>query len=414
MRGFDTRISLEEALAGVRRHLVEPDPATDVEDIVVERCVGRVVACEVEARYDVPGFDRAAMDGWALRGRDTFGASPSSPLRLPIVGEAMPAVPFAAFLPEGQAVRIMTGAPLPEGADAVLPAEEGREEGEILRAEGSVAPRRHVAARGEDLRGGDVFLETGRVLRPQDAGAAAAAGWARIPVWRRPAVRLLVTGDELVPAGAEPGPGRTVDANSVVLGALVDRDGGALIAARIPDDREALRAALVEAAGAGDLVLISGGSSVGREDHAPTLLDEEGEVVFHGVAMRPSSPSGFGRLGETPVFLLPGHPVSCLCAYDFFAGPWLRRRAGRRWPWPYAAASARVAAKIVSSLGRTDYVRVAVEDGEVRPLSTSGAGILSSTVRADGFVIVPEGLEGYGEGERVRVHLYDLPPGEGP
>jgi len=207
---------------------------------------------------------------------------------------------------------------------------------------------------------------------------------------------------------------KIVDSNSVMLAALVDRDGGATLPFEIlPDDPEAIRAAL--ASDDADVVLVSGGSSVGQEDHAPRLVAEIGRLDFHGISMRPSSPTGVGRLGvgadgtdpERFVFLLPGNPVSCLCAYEFFAGPTIRALGGRRRDWPHPRVKLPLARKISSSLGRTDYVRVTIEDGQVVPLATSGASILSSTVRADGVVIVPRDAEGCPEWAEVEVRLYD-------
>jgi molybdopterin molybdotransferase len=203
-----------------------------------------------------------------------------------------------------------------------------------------------------------------------------------------------------------PGGARIVDSNSVMLRALVARDGGTLLPFEIlPDDPDRVRDALRSEAA--DVLLVSGGSSVGAEDHAPRLLAELGQLDFHGVSMRPSSPTGVGRIGRRPVFLLPGNPVSCLCAYEFFAGPSLRALGGRSRAWPHRRVRLPLQRKIHSAVGRTDYVRVAIEGGAVVPIATSGASILSSTVRAAGCVIVPREREGVPEGGRVDVLLYD-------
>ena len=219
-------------------------------------------------------------------------------------------------------------------------------------------------------------------------------------------MRFVVTGDELLPPGSRPGGSRIVDSNSVVLRSLVARDGGWVLPFEIlPDDPEQTRTELSQ--GDADVVLVSGGSSVGREDYAPRLLAELGTLDFHGVSMRPSSPAGGGHIGSRLVFLLPGNPVSCLCAYEFFAGPTLRGLGGRSREWPHHRRRVPLKRKISSAVGRTDYVRVAIEDGEALPLATSGASILSSTVRASGSVIVPRELEGMAEGTEVEVLLYD-------
>jgi molybdopterin molybdotransferase len=219
-------------------------------------------------------------------------------------------------------------------------------------------------------------------------------------------VRFVVTGDELLPAGAMPDGAQIVDSNSVTLRALVARDGGDALRFELLPDRESVIRDALAAPGA-DVVLVSGGSSVGREDFAPRLVAELGTLDFHGVAMRPSSPAGVGRIGGAFVFLLPGNPVSCLCAYEFFAGPAIRALGGRSRAWPHRRVRLPLARKISSAVGRVDYVRVCIEEGRVTPIATSGASILSSTVRADGCVLVPRGLEGMPEGATVEVLLYD-------
>jgi molybdopterin molybdotransferase len=402
MRGFARRADVEEVLHFLAQHVgpLEPEP------VAVDECAGRVLAEDVRSETDVPAFARSAMDGYAVRGSDTFGASAYDPIPLRVVGEALPGRPHPGPLAPGEAVRIMTGAPLPTGADAVLMAEAASERDGCVEVREPVPPRKNVGAPGEDVRAGDQVLGRGRRLRPQDAGLLASMGIARVACVRRPRVRLVITGDELVPAGVRPEGPRIVDSNSVVLRALVARDGGvALPHAILPDRPERIRAALAEPGA--DAILVSGGSSVGQEDHAPRLVAELGHLDFHGIAMRPSSPAGVGRIGSAFVFLLPGNPVSCLCAYEFFAGPSLRAQGGRSRAWPHRRVRVPLARKISSAVGRTDYVRVAIEQGRALPLATSGASILSSTVRAAGCVLVPRGLEGMPEGAEVEVLLYD-------
>ena len=407
MRGFAERADVEE----VERFLEAHSAALEAEDVELLACVGRVLAQDVSAAVAVPGFERSAMDGYAVRGEDTFGASSYDPIEFRVLGQALPGHPFDGAVASGTAVRIMTGAPLPAGADAVVAAEVCSEQDGVVAVAEAVPPRRNVDEVGEDVRSGDVVLRAGRRLRPQDAGLLSSIGVARVRSVRRPRVQLLITGDELLPPGSTPSGAQIVDSNSVVLGALVRRDGGELLPHEIvPDEEERIRAAL--AAEGADVVLISGGSSVGTEDHAPRLVAELGSLDFHGVSMRPSSPTGVGRLGgaggrERLAFMLPGNPVSCLCAYEFFAGPAIRALGGRPRGWPHRRRRLPLARKISSAVGRTDYVRVAIEGGRVSPVATSGASILSSTVRADGFVIVPRELEGMPEGALVEVGLYD-------
>jgi len=376
------------------------------ETVPLDEAIGRVLAADAIAPLDVPAFDRAAMDGYALRGAATAGASEYNPLALPVLGQALPGQPFAGTVRPDAAVRIMTGAPMPEGLDAVLPAEYAAEKAGQVEIAQPVAPGQHVGRRGEDLQAGAAALNAGRRLRPQDVGVLASLGFAQAGVVRRPAVRILVTGNEVIPPGTPKSDYQIYDANSPMLRALVARDGGRVERhARLGDDPAKISEALL-APGA-DVILVSGGSSVGAEDHAPRLLAEAGELAIHGVAMRPSSPAGVGRIGEVLVFLLPGNPVSCLCAYDFFAGRAIRLRGGRKAEWPHAVRKGVVARKIVSAIGRVDYCRVRLVGDRVEPIATSGAAILSSTTRADGFVIVPAESEGYGPDAEVTVYLYE-------
>jgi molybdopterin molybdotransferase len=406
MRGFAERADVEEVQAFLAEEVARLGP----EPVDLLACVGRVLAEDVISEFDVPGFARSAMDGYAIRGEDSFGASAYDPLRLDLIGESLPGRPFVGRVEVRQAVRIMTGAPIPDGADAVVMAEVCEELQGVVELRDSVAPRKNVGAAGEDIRVGTRVLPAGRRLRPQDGGLLASIGVSSVACLRRPRVQLLITGDELLTPGSRPEGARIVDSNSVVLRALVERDAGEILPyAILPDRAEVIRSALEDSSA--DVLLVSGGSSVGQEDHAPRLLAEIGRLDFHGIAMRPSSPTGIGRLpgGENGrfVFLLPGNPVSCLCAYEFFAGPAIRSMGGRPRDWPHRRVRLPLARKISSAIGRVDYVRVAIEKHRVVPISTAGASILSSTVRAAGAVIVARGCEGMPEGEEVEVLLYD-------
>ncbi|MBA4066694.1 MAG: hypothetical protein C0501_23910 [Isosphaera sp.] len=396
------------------------------EDVAILSVAGRVLAAAVVSPVDVPGFARAAMDGFAVRAGDAAGP-------LAVVGEAFPARPFAGVIGAGEAVRIATGAPIPAGADAVLVAEaagvgpDGR-----VRAREAVAAGRHVVRVGEDVAKGREVLAAGRRLRPQDVGQLAAVGVGTVRAVRRPRVAVLVTGNELLPPGSAPDGYRIVDSNSPMLAALVARDGGESLPPRyLPDDYAAVRDAIRDAEA--DVVLVSGGSSVGAEDHAPRAVAEVGELAVHGVAVKPGSPLGVGFLSKSggegvkgrrgdkdtpalsplhpltpspPLFLLPGNPVACLCGYDLFAGRVVRRLGGRAWELPYRRAAVPLAAAVASTAGRVDYVRVKLVGGAAVPVG-GGAASLSTAVTADGFVLVAADREGYAAGEVVEVWLYD-------
>ena len=403
MRGFAHRHTVAAALAWLDAQLTPPG----AEIVPLRMAAGRVLATTVVSGVDVPGFDRATMDGYAVVAESTEGATSYNRLPLVVIGDALPGHPFQGSVGPGQGVRIMTGAPLPAGCDAVLPAEWIEDVAgttTTVSVLAPVSPGKHVGRLGEDIVRGTTLFEPGRVLRPQDLGVLSSVGIGEVRVFSRPRVHLVVTGNELLPAGSRPHGYRIADSNGPMLAALVERDGGLVdFPGVVTDDPDAILGALQADA---DVIVVSGGSSVGIEDLAPTLVARHGDLAIHGIAMRPSSPTGLGRIGGRLVFLLPGNPVSCLCAYDFFAGRVIRALGGRTKAWPYRAMRGRLTRKISSPIGRLDYARVCVVDGAVEPLAVGGASMLSSTTRADGFVLVPDDSEGFGPGTDVEVWLY--------
>ncbi|HET9192504.1 MAG TPA: gephyrin-like molybdotransferase Glp [Vicinamibacterales bacterium] len=409
MRGFARRHTVAAALEWLDAQLQPFDAAQgrplDAETVALGLAAGRVLASSVVSDIDVPSFDRATMDGYAVDAASTDGADSYNRRPLIVIGDSMPGRSFGGLLRPGEAVRVMTGAPIPRGADAVVPAEFIEVENAArVHALAAVSPDKNVGRSGEDIARGTTILERGRVLRPQDLGVLSSVGHGQVSVLRRPRVRLVVTGNELLPAGSRPHGVHIADANGPMLAALVERDGGVVdFPGLVRDDRQAILDGLTADA---DIVIVSGGSSVGVEDLAPTLVAEHGELAVHGIAMRPSSPTGLGRVGRRLVFLLPGNPVSSLCAYDFFAGRAVRVLGGREKAWPYRTVRAALSRKISSPIGRLDYARVRLVEGRVDPIAVGGASVLSSTTRADGFVIVGDDSEGFAEGTEVDVWLY--------
>ena len=402
MRGFAHRASVEAACQWVDAH----SAVLVAEEIPLSEAGGRVLSADIIAPFDVPPFDRSAMDGYALRSAETADASEEKPLSFRVVGQSLPGRPFSQTVPPASAVRIMTGAPVPAGVDAVVPAELTRHCDGTVEIRIAVVRLKHVGRKGEDIQAGSKVLAAGRKLRPQDLGLMASLGIDRARVVRTPRVRLLITGNELVSPGKPRGEFQIYEANSYMLTALVERDGGRLESIRrVPDERNAIRDAIL--ADGADAILISGGSSVGSEDHAPLVVAEIGTLAIHGIAMRPSSPAGMGLVATKPVFLLPGNPVSCLCAYDFFAGRAIRRLAGRGGDWPYPVRTVVLDRQIDSPIGRVDYCRLQIDGNRADPLSVSGASILSSTTRAAGFVIIPAECAGYPAGATIDAYLYD-------
>ncbi len=402
MKGFRNRTEVSAFQALIRERIVP----VGSEEIPLAEAGARVLAEPVISPVNVPAFPRSAMDGYALKSEETFGADTYNPLTFKVVGEITPGARFQGSVEAGQAVRIMTGAPIPEGADAVLMAEYTSEANGIMTATDAVAPKKNVGNIGEDIKAGDRVFEPGRWVRAQDLGILASIGAARVKAYKRPVVSMLITGNELLKPGEMPEGPKIVDSNSIMLNMMIERDGAVVGEIRhLPDDRELIRDSLLHAPG--ELIITTGGTSVGVEDHAPMLVEEEGELLVHGVAMRPSAPTGFGIAGGRPVFLLPGNPVSCLAAYDFFVGLAIRLMGKQSEAWPYRPANYPLKERISSQIGRVDYARVKLVDGEALLLATSGASILSTTSQADGFVVVGQDSEGMAAGDTARVWLYE-------
>jgi molybdopterin molybdotransferase len=382
-------ISADEAL-----HLVLSNIASiGVERRAIVGSLSYVLAEEIRSPRDIPGFDNSAMDGYALRCADVAGASEAQPVRLRVL-ENIPAgkTPTHTVGPS-EASRIMTGAPMPPGADAVVPMERTRGTGESVEILASCEPRACVRPRGEDVRQGDIVLRPGKMLSPADLGMLASLNRAAVDVYRRPRVAIVSTGDELVDIDQVPGPGQIVNSNAYSLyGAAAEAGGEPTILRIARDRRDEINERLQEALSF-DLVVTSGGVSVGQFDFVKEALDELGmQAVFHGVAQRPGRPLKFGLIGKRPVFGLPGNPVSTLVCFYLYARPAIRKMAGRSDIF-LPRLPARCAVDIKTAKDLTEFVRVRFErrDGELyaTPTGEQGSGILSSLSRADGLLIGP-------------------------
>ncbi len=355
---------------------------------------GCVLAEDVTARGSLPGFTNSAMDGYAVHASDVAGASPESPVVLPVVNDIAAGNTAALSLADGQTMRIMTGAPMPRGADAVVPVEAT--DGGVVRVEVRKASvvGQHVREAGEDVEAGTVVLRAGTLLGPGQIALLAASGVARVRVAPRPRVVVLSTGDELVEVGRQPGFGQIVDSNSVMLTAAVTavgatpyRVGGVRDDAR--ELMETLEGQLVRA----DAIITTGGVSMGAFDTVKEVLSRVGTVQFDKVAMRPGMPQGFGTLGEdaVPVFTLPGNPVSALVSFHVFVAPALRAMAGRPEPsFPPGYLPAVAAEPMTSVPGKMEFLRVTLEDDQARLAGGQGSHMLGALAAADALAVIPE------------------------
>jgi len=384
-------------------------PIDRVERVALSAGDGRVAAHDVIAEVDVPPFDRAAMDGYAVVAEDTFGAGTHSPKTLRCVDRVftgeMPVRPIG----RGECIEIATGAPLPYGADAVVMVEETeRDAGGAefsVRVLTPVYPRQNVGRRAADLKVGERVIRQGQVLSPSQVGALAATGVASVDVYARPVVAILSTGNEIVEPGQPLAPGQIYDINRFTLQAVVERHGG--VAVPLPtaaDTIEDLSAAVDAAIGVGDVLVFSGGSSVGDRDLILDLLERRGEVAFHGIAVKPGKPTAFGRIGTRPVLGMPGYPASCLSNAYLLLVPFLRKMA-RLPAWQPATIDLPLARRVVSTTGRHQFYTVRVGDGFAEP-AFKASGDITSMAQADGYIEIPAQTDVVEAGTTVTVKLF--------
>ena len=402
MRPIRETIALEEALAIMGAAVA---PIERIERVPLASAAGRVLGEPVTAAADVPPFDRAAMDGYAVRAEDTFGAGRYEPRVLRCIETVFTGQLPTRHVSPGECVEIATGAPMPDGADAVVMVEETEKgaDGQI-RVFTPVYPRQHVGRRGADISTGQRLLSPGDLLNPSRVGAIAATGATSVPVYQRPRVAILSTGNEIVEPGAPLGPGQIYDVNRYTLGAIISAHGGVTVAkATAPDNLADLTAAVRDAI-AEDLLVFSGGSSVGERDLILDVLRTSGEVIFHGIAVKPGKPTVFGRVDGRPVLGMPGYPTSCLSNAYMLLVPMLRRLA--RLP-PYVPRTARVplSRRIVSTTGRHQFYTVRVEEGRATP-AFKASGDITSMSLADGYIEIPAQTDIVEAGELVDVRFF--------
>ena len=386
------------------RDLVETVDRTTTR--AVAEAASDVLAAAVTARRAVPHYERAAMDGYAVRAADTQQAG-RSPVALDLAdGEVGPR----------SAVNVHTGSALPSGADAVVMVEDTQQVGDTVEVEAAVASGENVAPVGEDVGADQHLYDAGHRLTAADLGLLRSAGHEEVEVYERPRVSVVPTGEELVPAGEEPEPGEIVETNGLVVSRLVERwGGGATYRGVVTDDVDALGAA-IDRDTDHDVVVTIGGTSVGERDLLPAVVGDRGSVEIHGLAVRPGHPAGFGVVEDTLVLMLPGYPVSSLVVATQLLRPAVGHAGGFE-PDPIPETPGVLERKIPSEPGVRTFARVSVEESsgdgetaEVTPTRTSGAGVLSSVTLSDGWVVVPEDSEGFEAGREVAVERWDWEP----
>jgi molybdopterin molybdotransferase len=401
----DELTSVETHLDALLDRLPHPDPI----ELRLLDAVGLVLAEDIVSRVSLPAFPNSAMDGFAVVASDLSDASIGAPVELPVIGEV---VAGAAEIPDvsaGRCVRIMTGAPIPVGADAVVPVETTSGEGDTVAFHRPYHPGSNIRHVGEDLAPGQPLVAAGRRITPADVALLANAGQTRIPCNPPPRVVVLSTGDELVPSDQEPGPGQIRDGNGPMIAALVRQAGGTpFMGGIVRDDRKALLYALDSNLGHADLVVCTGGASAGTRDLLPDVIGALGEVMTAKVAMQPGMPQILGQIRDVPIVGLPGNPVSAFVSFEVFVRPALRTLQGRR-----DVARPRVRAEVVEPMTSPPHkrsylrVRLAHEEGRWTAAPTGGQGshLVSSIALADGLAVIPEDVTTVEPGTLVDVQL---------
>ncbi|KPV64728.1 MAG: molybdopterin biosynthesis protein MoeA [Candidatus Bathyarchaeota archaeon BA1] len=403
LKGFQKLTSVDDALSIFLRQL--PLVRLGSARIHLHEALGRVLAEDVVAEDDLPPFDRSAVDGYAVRAQDTFGASQFTPkiLRLAKQDE----------VGENEARQIWTGKPLPRGADAVVMLEHTRRIRDKIEVWSSVTPGENVSKRGEDVRRGEVAVKVGTRLKPHHTGLLAALGVTLVGVAEKPKVGILSTGSELVELGHKPKPDQIIDVNRMILSCMCQELGADPLDLGIAkDDLDAIGAKIREGIIEADMIITTGGTSVGYTDLVPTAINQIGEpgMIVHGVAMRPGMPTGLAILQGKPIIILSGNPVAAMIGFEVFARPVLLKLLGAGSE-PRPMLRARLTQRVPSALGRRVFLRVHVFErgGElfVEPVRVKGAGVLTTMTKANGYAVIPENCEGLEEAEFVTVHLFD-------
>ena len=389
-------ISKAQAAACVREQMKQMSPRT--ETVCLQQSLRRVLAQDIVAAEDIPAFDRTTVDGYAVIAADTFGAGASLPAELTVVGEIAMGEAPAFSLKRGQCAKIATGGMLPSGADAAVMVEHTDDADGVCLVYAGVSPGANVTKRGDDIAVGMVSLQKGTTLGAREIGILAALGVYDVPVFAKPLVAVISTGDEIVTG--TPQPGQMRDVNSFLLAAALEDCGcNVRMYGAVKDQKDAITAALEDCLQTADMVLISGGSSAGTRDMTVEILGEMGEVFFHGIAMKPGKPTIFGMAKGKPVFGLPGHPLAAYFVFRLIVLTALRELLCL--PPDQPRGTAPLAVNIPSNHGREEYLCVKQQpDGTLLPLHTK-SGVISVLTQADGFICIPRNAEGFAAGTEV-------------
>jgi putative molybdopterin biosynthesis protein len=408
---FRKLVTFEEAKELIQKTL-DPKPLGSVQIPLLES-YSRVLSEDTKSILDIPPFDRSIVDGYAVRAEDTYGADENQPVKLKVTGSVSIGEAPRVRVVKGEASDIVTGAPIPEGADAVLMVEDTERENDELSVFSSVTRNENIMKKGTDLRLGETILKSGRFLGSREIGALAAVGTAFVNVFVKPRVAVLSTGGEVIEPGRDLKPGKIFDINAYSLCAAVQESGGdPVYRGVVPDEKEELRASLEKSLSVSDMVLTSGGVSVGPKDIIPATVDSLGKpgVFISGIAVKPGKPATVALIGDKPVFSFPGHPTSALLIFHLLAKPVIQAMAGNsslQIP-PIKAVADR---RMFSAKGRRTFVMVRLVLDETKgvvaePVDSGASGAISTLTKADGFVEIAENQQFVDAGEEINVFLF--------
>ncbi len=404
LKGFQKLTSTEEALK-IWFDALQIKKLKAV-SIPLHSALNRVLAEDIIAKEDLPRFDRSAVDGCAVKAKDTFGASQFKPKTLKITAKRE--------IREKQAKQVWTGNPIPKGADAVVMLENTKTVDNEIEVWSPVTPRENVSRKGEDIQKGETAIETGTRLKPHHLGLIAALGIEEVKVVKKPKIAILATGNELVETGSKPSETQIFEANRIILSALChELDAEPIDLGIAKDDINEISRKLKHGLEKADAIMTTGGTSVGASDLVPEAVNKIGKpgVIVHGIAMRPAMPTALAVIEKKPIIILSGNPVAAIIGFEVFARPLIWRMLGLKQKETRPTIKAKITKRVTTTLGRKTFVRVHVfqREGEffAEPISARGSGTISTMTKANGYVIVSENREGLVEGESVSVHLFD-------
>lgn len=403
MKPFKELTPRVEALNIIEKN-IKPIEGTEI--VSIGESKGRVLAEDVVAGFNVPPFPRASMDGYAVKAKDTTGATVEAPIKLNLIGVQHTGGVYQGTVNDGECLEIATGAPMPDGADAVVMVEYTKKENEAVYIERPVKPMKNMAEAGEDMKTGTHVLSIGETITPGVLGALAALGYTEVEVYRKPRIAIFSSGPEIAPQGQALKPGQIYDINSFTLSAVIEQNGGIPVKRGImADTLESVRESLGDASDY-DIGVFSGGSSVGTKDLFGEVMEEMGEVYFHGVKTKPGKPTLFGKVEGTPMFGMPGYPTSCLNNSYVYLLPALRKMA-RLPPKHWVKVKLPMGKEMKSKSDREQFITVRIEEGKAYRVYKQSGDITSMT-HADGFIILPIGTNMVSEGEEVEITLLNI------